>query len=286
MAEAILEAWQLAAALSEAGRREEAIASWREIVRRVPDDAGAHINLGTALCQTGQYEAAVTAYRTARRLAPDDADSHFGSGVALSKAGQPEVALWHWREAVRLAPHHIDARDNLGHALYHRGEYGAAIEQWREITRLAPGDWQAYSALGSAYVCQAQGSRARKDWRAAWDAYKQAVQFNPQQDAEVLSWVGILEWKFGHRRSAARIMKEALAADPDNQWAYGELARMQFLLGHWRDSQQTALAAMERPSYDPAVCQICIRRAAGALAALALLSAGIILWTRKRRQGK
>lgn len=282
MARSVNKAWQEATAASEQEHWEDAIALWHEITQRNPDEADGFVNLGTALFSAAQYDAAITAYQEALRLAPDDAGTHAWLGSALSAVGQPNAALEHWEEAMRLDPCQIEARYNVGYTLSQRGEYEAAIEQWREIVRLKPSDWQAHQALGYAFFQKAQTSHSRKDWRLSWAAYKQAAKFNPQQDADTLWWLGHLEWKFGSRRSAERTMKAALEADPDDQWAYGELTRMQFFLGHWRDSLRTAQAATERPTFDPHACQICWHRLSGAVAVLALLTVGVLVWSRRR----
>jgi tetratricopeptide (TPR) repeat protein len=57
--------------LFEHGQPREAEAPLQELVRRVPNDAAAHHNLGTVYSQLGQYAAAVDAYRESLRLRPD-----------------------------------------------------------------------------------------------------------------------------------------------------------------------------------------------------------------------
>jgi len=270
-------AWQEALAASEQGRWEEAVALWREITERDPDEAAGFTNLGTALFHAEQHDAAIAAYQDALRRDSDDAHTHSWLGSALSAVGQPDAAFEHWRVAVRLAPGHAEARYSLALALYHRGEDGAAIEQWREVVRLKPDDWMAHHALGSVYARKARKSHSRTAWRRAWAAYQQAAKLNPGQDADTLYWLGHLEWKFGSRRAAERIMKQALAVDPDNQETYAELGRMQFYQGRWRESMQTVQAATERPKFDPSAYQIRPLRLAIVLAVPVLLTTGLVL---------
>ena len=53
----------------------------KEEVRKNPDDAKAHNNLGNVYVKSVMYKEAIESYKQALRIDPDHADAHFGLGV-------------------------------------------------------------------------------------------------------------------------------------------------------------------------------------------------------------
>ena len=54
----------------------------KEEVRKNPDDASAHNNLGNAYHKSGRYEEAIESYKQAIRIKPDDAKAHCKLSIA------------------------------------------------------------------------------------------------------------------------------------------------------------------------------------------------------------
>jgi tetratricopeptide (TPR) repeat protein len=65
----------------------------KEEVRKNPDDASAHNNLGNAYHKSGRYEEAIESYKQAIRIDPDDADAHFYLGLACLGSNDRGSAL-------------------------------------------------------------------------------------------------------------------------------------------------------------------------------------------------
>src|SRR5439155_20807175 len=72
-------------------QHEEAIHCFQEVLRREPDHAEAHNNLGSVLLKQagaqlkqGQFEAAVASYRRTIEIKPDHAEAYNNIGVAFS----------------------------------------------------------------------------------------------------------------------------------------------------------------------------------------------------------
>ena len=53
----------------------------KEEVRKNPDDASAHLNLGVAYGELGKYEDVIRSYKQAISIDPDDAEAHFRLGL-------------------------------------------------------------------------------------------------------------------------------------------------------------------------------------------------------------
>jgi len=81
--------------LANAGRWDEAVRNYREVVRLEPANSGAHKSLGVALLQTGAYEEAIGHLQIALRATPDDAQVKQLLQAAMtmhpSKAVEPET---------------------------------------------------------------------------------------------------------------------------------------------------------------------------------------------------
>ena len=76
----------------------------REEVRRNPDDASAHNNLGIAYYYTGKYQEAIKSYKQALRIDPDDAGVHAILGLAYCDSGKYEEAIESYKQAIRINP--------------------------------------------------------------------------------------------------------------------------------------------------------------------------------------
>ena len=74
---------------SYAGEIEDA----KEEVRKYPDDADAHNNLGYAYRYSGKYEEAIESLKQAIRIDPDDADAHYNLGDAYLQLNDRGSAL-------------------------------------------------------------------------------------------------------------------------------------------------------------------------------------------------
>ena len=65
----------------------------KEEVRRNPDDAEAHNNLGVAYHNLEMYEEAIDSYKQAIKINPDHVNAHYNLGVA-EEARKDKRGLW------------------------------------------------------------------------------------------------------------------------------------------------------------------------------------------------
>jgi tetratricopeptide (TPR) repeat protein len=151
---------QLGAALSAAGRDEEALPHYREAVRLQPSEAKAYFNLATALSRQDQLQEAVVNFETALRLKPDHEDAHNNYGLLLMRMGHPEEAVRHYREALRVAPDFAPAHNNLGIALGSAGQLDEAISHFQAALQSRPDYAEASNNLGYALMQTGRSSEA------------------------------------------------------------------------------------------------------------------------------
>lgn len=144
----------LAFALLQRGRLDDAIREYREILRLSPDDAAAHLNLGIALKMNGQLNDAIQELREALRLGFEDAETHYTLANAFVQKGSFDEAIQEYEEALSLTPGladtHLKCHINLGLAFQQKGLLDEAIHQFRQALRLSTAFADAHYFLGNA----------------------------------------------------------------------------------------------------------------------------------------
>jgi WD40 repeat protein/tetratricopeptide (TPR) repeat protein len=100
-------------ALRARGDLNGALAEYREVLRRTPDDTRTHNSLGLALKETGDLDGAIAAYKEAISRKPDFANAHSNLGMAYQARGDMDGALAAYQEALRLVPKHPGAQTNI-----------------------------------------------------------------------------------------------------------------------------------------------------------------------------
>jgi tetratricopeptide (TPR) repeat protein len=114
---------KLGTALAYAGKPDEALAHFREVVGLRPRYLDGWYNYATALNAQGRRAEAIEAYGQGLSLAPRDARLRGGlarawnnRGVDAAQAGRVDEALRYFEEAVRAEPEDAEARGNLERA--------------------------------------------------------------------------------------------------------------------------------------------------------------------------
>ena len=95
--------------VSYAGAIEDA----REEVRRNPDDAEAHYNLGIAYGESSKWKEEIEAYKQAIKIDPDYRDAHYNLGYSYCESGKYREAIKSYKQAIRIDPDYADAHFNL-----------------------------------------------------------------------------------------------------------------------------------------------------------------------------
>jgi tetratricopeptide (TPR) repeat protein len=207
--------FNLGVGLSRQGKFEEAVYHLSEMLRLKPEHAGAHNNLGTILHEQGKLNAAISHYNEALRVNPEYPRAHYNLGVALNSAGKTNEAINHYNEALRANPLHAKAHYNLGLALSRTGKPDEAVSHFFEALRIKPDDAAAHFSLGS--VLQNQGKVDE-----AIGQYARVLKLKPDH-AEAHNNLGALFYRQGRFKQAIFHYTEALRAKPDYAEAHNNL---------------------------------------------------------------
>lgn len=194
-------------ALLDQGRIAEAIAQFETAVQLAPDHADAYVNLGNALMQVQRAVEAIPHYEAALRLKPA-ADAHYDLGVALAEVGRTEDAAGHFRDALQMNPALPEAHYQLARLAERAGQPAAAEQQYHDTLRLAPDHAAAHARLG---LLLAHADRLP----AAAEHLRAAMRLKPD-DADAHVNLGNVLLLQGQPREAVAHYEEALRLRPDD----------------------------------------------------------------------
>ena len=156
---------QQAAELHQAGRLQEAVDLYQEILRANPRDWEVQYNLGNALRLLGRFGEGMQAYIMAIRHRPDLAEAHNDLGIALAELGRWEDASEALRRAIILAPTMTGAYNALGVAFKEQGQAEQAIPYFDRALACHPRQPDAHFARGECLLQMG-------DWLSGWQDYR------------------------------------------------------------------------------------------------------------------
>jgi tetratricopeptide (TPR) repeat protein len=96
----------------------QAIATFQEVIRRLPKVATTHYNVGLSQAALGKHREAVNSFNEAIRLKPDYSEAYYNLGVAHSKLEEYPQAIAAFKKALEINPDYAQAHYNLGVAYY------------------------------------------------------------------------------------------------------------------------------------------------------------------------
>ena len=205
----------LASALRQQGKLDEAIACWRRALELKPDFVEVHNNVGNAAMDQGKLEDAVACYRRALELKPDYVQAHNNLGVALKRQGKLDQAIACCRRALELKPDYAEAHYNLGNAVMGQGNFDEAIACWRRALELKPDYAEAHNNLGVAFKDQGKLDQAIA-------CYRRTLELKPDY-AEAHHNLGIAFRDQGKLDEAIACWRRALELKPNYAEAHNDL---------------------------------------------------------------
>jgi len=201
----------LAVALKELGRFEEARASCEKAIALKPDYAEAYYNRGLALKELGRPEEALASYDKALALRPDS-EAYYNRGNLLAELKRFDEAITSYSKALALNAAHVDAQLNLGNALKEVGRTEDALASYDRAIAIKPACAEAHH--NRAIVLNELG---RRD--ASLASYERAIALEPDQ-AEVYSDRAKVLKELGRLDEALASCDKAIALKSDFAEAY------------------------------------------------------------------
>ncbi len=246
----------LALALREAKRLDEAAAAYQAALVLKPDYCEALCGLGLTRARQGRLDEAQPLVARALERQPGNTSAHAAFAQILEQRGLDAAAFDHyakagesperlavvrnrfaakhiaaqriddaireWRESIALCPDNREALFNLGVALAQRGDVDPALTCFREVARLDPAFAPAHAQLGSILLGRDQAGLAIPE-------FETAVRLDPTLAAAQNS-LGVALAAEGRVDEAITHFAEAVRLRPDLADARANFARAQALL--------------------------------------------------------
>jgi len=188
---------------------------WTDVVKKSPNKARPHLNLGLALADRDKIDEAIDHYLNSLQLDPNYTEAHNNLGVARSKQGHTEEAIKHYHKALQIDPDYAKAHNNLGVALSKQGHTEEAIKHYRKAQQLNPKDDKVQNNLGRELFKQGRINEAI-------EYYRKALQINPDYPEAQFNWGAALASQ-GRSNQAINHFHIALQLDPDSAEAHNNL---------------------------------------------------------------
>jgi predicted Zn-dependent protease len=188
-------------AAMQAGRFDEAIGIYEEMLAARPGDAGLLMNLGMARYMAGRADAAIAPLEKAARLQPSLAPASLFLGASLLEVGRVKEAAVPLQRAVTALPDNSDAREMLARVKLSLADYVSAATHYRALTEMNSTGPKGWYGLARSYQGIAE---------EAFVALQRRAPDSPLLELLVAE-VAVTQEKFP---AALRIYRRVLAASP------------------------------------------------------------------------
>lgn len=244
-------AWKtLGEMLQRQHRPEDAIEAYREGLRRTPDSADLHGELGLLLAglgraaeagphleeglrlsrgfrpdlhlalgalaaEAGRYSEAEKHYKVVLEKEPSNPAAHNNMAIALYRLGRPAEAMAELRSLIKIHPKYADAINNLAGIAVDQGQWKEAEKWARRTLELDPSSFEAQNNLGVALDETGRSAEAERHFR-------KALELQPGYRTAQVN-LGITLRKLGKAKEAAEILQGTLKAMPSDPIVHLEL---------------------------------------------------------------
>jgi tetratricopeptide (TPR) repeat protein len=237
---------QRANQLMAAGKFEEAIPLYKQLLQSAPGNPGLVLNLALAEHMAGHEREAIPHFEAVLKTQPNLVPALLSLGAARLALNEPQLAIAPLQKAVAADARNLDARGMLASALMDAGRFEQASEQYRKLTAVWPEDPRAWYGLGMSYQS------------IAIHAFDKLQKIDPKSPY-VSALVGDTRVQRGQYRSAFFFYREALKQLPELHGIHAALAGVYRKTGHsdWaahEDNKERALPAPDCRTH-PRACE-------------------------------
>jgi tetratricopeptide (TPR) repeat protein len=115
------------------------IESYKEILKKDPNNLQALINIGNRYYDSGQDRQAVDAYKRALAIDPANVNVRVDMSISFRRLGDPDGAVEELKKAISMNPRHAQARYNLGVILINdKKDVAGGIKAWEGLLENIP----------------------------------------------------------------------------------------------------------------------------------------------------
>ncbi|MBB6250918.1 tetratricopeptide repeat protein [Nitrospirillum iridis] len=160
--------FNLGVLLQADGRRDEAMAQYRQALVLNPFEARAHNALGIAHHDSGDLAQAMSCFEDALASDPDDPQAHNNMGHVMQIENRLDDALAFFDWALALRPDYPEALNNSGVVLQMQGRLDQAIALYRRAVALRPDYAAAHKNLGMTLLAAGRYEEGWNEFEWRW----------------------------------------------------------------------------------------------------------------------
>ena len=221
----------------------------RNRLSKTPSDRVSLYNLAAALAEEGRYQEAVVTYKKDLQEHPDDARTWTALGAALDGAGDWRAARAAFAKAAAApgAPQSqiCDARyDQASLDLRHQ-ELNSAEQEFRAQLNACPEDAETHAGLAATLLAEGKTEPAEAE-------FQRGLVLDPGNLQSLLGLAGI-ELDAGENTWARERLKKAVLIHPDSEEAHSQLARAWAQSSDFDDALAELRKAADLNPGDPAI---------------------------------
>ena len=205
----------------------EADSRLRRITQRFPDFALAWFNLANAVRDQGRTAEALDCFRRALKLDDNLIEAHVNLGGVLLALGRLDEAEQAYRRALALRPDDPVLQCNLASVLIDFGKFVEAEAVCRKALAREPRFATAHRFLGAAI-----GPQGRL--REALESHRRVVELEPD-NARALAALGAGLHEVGMSSEGVPMLERALSLAPDSGEFHFQLAVVKLALGEFQE---------------------------------------------------
>jgi tetratricopeptide (TPR) repeat protein len=199
-------------------RFDEALPILRAVLRDDPNNAFAHLVLGSAHLGMEEYRPAIAEYRKYLELVPTSAYAHQWIAICHVRLHEQEEALTEAQAALAIDPHFADSRVLRGGILASRGQYDQAIAELRAAVSTDPEKSMIRLDLAKVLAEAGHDDEAKGEY--------QAILGKEPNNSAALTGLGALRSKKGAFEEAESLLRQSLQVDPSQDAARFDLGRV------------------------------------------------------------
>jgi tetratricopeptide (TPR) repeat protein len=187
---------------------------WSDVVKKSPDKARPHNQLGVVLTDNGKYDEAIAEITHAISINPHP-KRYVAIGNAYIEKGLLDLALAQYYKALSLKPDFFEVYVNIGNVYVKKGLIDQAIAEYKEAVTLQPFCVKAYINLASAYGLKGLYNNAIYYLRKVLelDPYNPDAHYN----------LGVTYYSLGLVEESIAEYEKVLGVRPDDEQALNNL---------------------------------------------------------------
>lgn len=200
----------LAMALIDAGRGEEALAAGRILVDLFPDSARSHSTRGGALFALNRLDEAAESFQRALELDPKHRNTRQNMAETRREQTRFVESLRWYGSVLEIDPEFAPAHAGMGAALFGLGQYAQAVESLERAVSLRPDALpiDAFRLLGDAY-------RRQQRYVEAIETYRGILETDPEY-APAHAGIGYAMLQSRRHEEALESLAQAIALQPES----------------------------------------------------------------------